>query len=94
VNSLLLAGAAEKLQLAYGFLRFALAQNATLARPAAERAFDRALADRGAEAVPVSSVPEDMLRAHGRLTHEERARLRAELALRVRPAADAALRGV
>jgi hypothetical protein len=93
VNSLLLLGATEKLQLAHGFLRFALAEDAATARAAAERAFERALADHGAEPVPVSSVPDDVLRAHGRLTREERTQLRGGLALRVRPAADAALRG-
>jgi hypothetical protein len=93
VNALLLAGAAEKRQLAYEFLRFALAANAAVTRASAERAFEHALADRCAEAVPESAVPDAILRTHGRLTREERTQLRAALALRVRPEADMALRG-
>jgi hypothetical protein len=93
VNALLLAGAVEKLELAYGFLDFALAEQAALVRPAAERAFEHALAERRAEVVPRSAVPDAALRAHGRLTREERAQLRGELTRLVKPAADAALRG-
>jgi len=95
VVSLLLAGAAEKLQLAHTFVCFALAENGAVARPAAERAFARALAARRAEVPAPSPLPDAVLREHGRLTVAERMLLRGdELARLVEPLAKAALRGV
>lgn len=91
VISLLLAGAAEKLHLAYTFVCFALAENEAIARPAAERALALALAARRAEPVPPSVVPDALLRAHGRLTPTERAHVRAELPRLVQPSFEAAL---
>lgn len=91
VVSALLAGAAEKLQLAYTFLCFALAENEALARPAVERSVERALAARRAELIAPSPIPDSLLRAHGRLTPAERTQLRVELAHLVHPSLEAAL---
>jgi hypothetical protein len=78
VHSLMLTGAAEKLELACAFVRFALAENEATARPAADRAFEHTVAALRAALIPPSPVPDAVLCAHGRITAAERAELRGD----------------